>query len=102
MTRKTTKPVKAAKAANADPQNLDPDLGMPISEIEKAAWGSHSLRRCADRRAREYCIKRNLPLEKVYKHFGWKEAEHSRDMQLHYDEDTLAQRWDEAQITWDW
>ena len=94
--------VKSALAANIDPSDPDPDLGMPVSEIRMAAWGSHSLRRNADRRARDFCLQRNLPLEKVDKLFGWREAEHERDMQLHYDEDTLARRWDEAQVTWDW
>ena len=37
----------------------------------------------------------------VDKVFGWKEAEHSRDMQLHYDEKTLQRRFREAQVTWD-
>ena len=93
--------IKSALAANADPLDLDPDLNMTVEEIEKAPWGTHSFRRNADRRARAYCIKHGISLDRVDKMYGWKEAEHARDMQLHYDEDTLSKRWEEAQVTFD-
>ena len=93
--------VKSALAANLDPADPDPDLGMSTDEIESAKWGTHSFRRSADRRARAWCIRNGISLDRVDKAFGWKEAEHSRDMQLHYDEDTLERRWEEAQVTYD-
>ena len=93
--------VKSALAANLDPADPDPDLGMSTDEIESAKWGTHSFRRSADRRARAWCIRHGISLDRVDKAFGWKEAEHSRDMQLHYDEDTLERRWEEAQVTYD-
>ena len=93
--------VKAALAANVDPADPDPDLRMDVTEIESAKWGTHSFRRSADRRARAWCIKNGISLDLVDKALGWKEAEHSRDMQLHYDEDTLWRRWEEAQVTYD-
>ena len=74
---------------------------MEVSEIETAKSGTHSFRRGADRRARAWCIKNGISLDSVDKTLGWKEAEHSRDMQLHYDEDTLSRRWEEAQVTFD-
>ena len=74
---------------------------MSTDEIESAKWGTHSFRRSADRRARAWCIRHGISLNRVDKAFGWKEAEHSRDMQLHYDEDTLERRWEEAQVTYD-
>ena len=40
-------------------------------------------------------------MERVDATFGWKEAEHSREMHLHYDESTLQRRFEEAQMTWD-
>ena len=45
--------------------------------------------------------RRSIPMERVDAAFGWKEAEHSREMHLHYDESTLMRRWEEAQMTWD-
>ena len=93
--------IKAARAANFDPANPDPDLGVPVEKIATASWGSHSFRRGADKRAREFCIRMGIDLKVVDKVFGWKEAEHSRDMQLHYDEATLQRRFREAQVTWD-
>ena len=93
--------IKAARAANSDPSNPDPELGVPIEKIEEASWGSHSFRRGADKRARDFCLRNKIDLKVVDKVFGWKEAEHSRDMQLHYDEETLQRRFREAQVTWD-
>ena len=46
--------------------------------------------------SREVGVDKDDPSE-----YGWKEAEHARDMQLHYDEDTLSKRWEEAQVTFD-
>ena len=92
--------VAAAQATNQDPDDPDPELGVEVSEIEKASWGSHSFRRGADKRARDYCMEKGLSLDLVDKVFGWKEAEHKRDMQLHYDEDSLSRRFAEAQVTW--
>ena len=69
--------VKAALAANVDPADPDPDLGMDVAEIESAKWGTHSFRRSADRRARAWCIKNGISLDLVDKALGWKEAEHT-------------------------
>ena len=93
--------IKSAEAATADPTDPDVDLNMTAEEIAGASWGSHSFRRNADRRARLYCERRGIPIERVDASFGWKEAEHSREMHLHYDESTLSRRWEEAQMTWD-
>ena len=91
----------AALAASADPLDPDVDLNMTTEEIEGARWGSHSFRRNADRRARLYCERRQISMDRVDAAFGWKAAEHSREMHLHYDESTLSRRWEEAQMTWD-
>ena len=41
--------VEAARAANMDINDPDPDLNIAVKDIEKAKWGTHSLRRFADK-----------------------------------------------------
>ena len=40
-------------------------------------------------------------LDLVDKVLGWREAEHARDMQLHYEESSVQKRFLEALVTWD-
>ena len=93
--------VKAAHLSNPSPSDRDPDLNMQISEIDGAPWGSHSFRRLADRRVRDYCVRKGISLTLVDKMLGWKEAEMRRNMQEHYDEDTLLRRWEQVQATYE-
>jgi hypothetical protein len=74
---------------------------MTEAEIAVAQWGSHSFRRGADARARAYCLTHGISLDLVDKVLGWKEAEHARDMQLHYEESRVRARFQEALVTWD-
>ena len=74
---------------------------MTEAEIAVALWGSHSFRRGADKRARAYCIEHGISLDLVDKVLGWREAEHARDMQLHYEESSVQKRFLEALVTWD-
>ena len=79
----------------------DVELDMTAAEIAVALWGSHSFRRGADARARAYCLAHGISLDLVDKVLGWKEAEHARDMQLHYEESRVRARFQEALVTWD-
>ena len=79
----------------------DTELEMTAAEIAVAVWGSHSFRRGADARARAYCLAHGISLDLVDTVLGWKEAEHARDMQLHYEEPRVRARFQEALVTWD-
>ena len=91
--------VKAALAANIDPKDPDPDMNIPIAAIMGAKWGTHSLRRLADKRVKKMCAKLGLPTSVVDSMLGWKEAERLHDMQDHYDEKNLRQRMERARVT---
>ena len=91
--------VEAARAANMDINDPDPDLNIAISDIEKAKWGTHSLRRFADKRVKLRCEELGLPSTVVDAMMGWKEAERAHDMQDHYDEKNLMQRLERSRIT---
>ena len=64
-----------------------------------AKWGSHSLRRKADKDMRMYCAKHGLKKEEIDLEMGWNQAEMNKDMQFRYDEEDLVQRMNRAQIT---
>ena len=92
--------VEAARAANMDINDPDPDLNIAVKDIEKAKWGTHSLRRFADnKRVKRRCEELGLPSSVVDAMMGWKEAERAHDMQDHYDEKNLMQRLERSRIT---
>ena len=91
--------VKAALAANIDPKDPDPDMNIPVKAIMGAKWGTHSLRRLADKRVKKRCAELGLPTSVVDSMLGWKEAERLHDMQDHYDEKNLRQRLERARVT---
>ena len=91
--------IAAALEANRAESDPDPDANIPLAELKKAKWTSHSNRRLADKRARKYCLSMGIPLSRVDSMLGWKQAEHRLDMQEHYDEDNLLARMEEARIT---
>ena len=90
-----------AKAGQVAREFGDPELEMTVAEITTGLWGSHSFRRGADKRARAYCSEHGISLDLVDKVLGWREAEHARDMQLHYEESSVRKRFLEALVTWD-
>ena len=91
----------AAKAGQVAREFGDPELEMTEAEIAVALWGSHSFCRGADKQARAYCLEHGISLDLVDKVLGWREAEHARDMQLHYEESSVRKRFLEALVTWD-
>ena len=91
--------VEAARSANMEINDPDPDMNIPVGEIEKAKWGTHSLRRLADKRIKLRCEELGLPASVVDAMMGWKEAERAHDMQDHYDEKNLMQRLERSRIT---
>ena len=91
--------VEAARGANMDANDPDPDMNIQVGEIEKAKWGTHSLRRLADKRIKMKCEEMGLPASVVDAMMGWKEAERAHDMQDHYDEKNLMQRLERSRIT---
>jgi hypothetical protein len=97
---------EAAREANKDPSNPDPEVDEWIKESledpTKAKWGTHSLRRKSDKGVREYLRKRGIlreSKEAVNMQFGWDQANMERDMQCRYDEADLEQRLDSADMT---
>ena len=91
--------VLAALAANIDPAHPDPDLSIPVKEIEAAKWGTHSMRRFSDRRVKVWCKHHGLDKTIVDAMHGWKEAERRLDMQTHYDELNLRIRLERSRVT---
>jgi hypothetical protein len=91
--------VQAALAANIDPDHPDPDLSIPVKEIEAAKWGTHSMRRFSDRRVKLWCKHHGLDKTIVDAMHGWKEAERRLDMQTHYDELNLRIRLERSRVT---
>ena len=91
--------IAAARAANMDRFDLDPDLNMAVKDIETGKWGTHSLRRLCDKRVKKTCKELGLPLSTVDAMLGWKESERRHDMQDHYDEQNLRERLERARIS---
>jgi hypothetical protein len=91
--------IAAARAANMDRFDLDPDLNMAVKDIETGKWGTHSLRRLCDKRVKKTCKELGLPMSTVDAMLGWKESERRHDMQDHYDEQNLRERLERARIS---
>ena len=91
--------IEAARSANGDVNDPDPDMNIQVCDIDKAKWGTHSLRRLADKRVKLKCEELNLPPSVVDAMLGWKEAARAHDMQDHYDEKSLLQRMERSGIT---
>ena len=93
---------EAAKLANADMDDLDPDLDTVVDAegkwLSKLKLTTHSFRRFADSSARKYLETHELPRgeEKLDAQFGWNEAIAKKVMQTHYDAQTMRSRADRA------
>ena len=62
----------------------EPDLEMDLAGREEPKWGHHSLRRGADRFARDSMAETGATKDDIDDLFGWKQRERALDMQLHY------------------
>ena len=83
--------VEAMKAAYALSSEMDePDVEFDLQGLEKAKFGNHSLRRHADKEAREALPKHiaegnsTVTKQVVDYFFGWLLKDMRKDMQLHY------------------
>ena len=93
----------AAELANEDPKDPDPELDMPLEQLKSAVWGSHSCRRMSDKMARDWADKvgADRAKERIDSQKGWNQAEMEKDMQYHYDANTLRRRVRDAEMTFD-
>lgn len=62
----------------------EPDVELDLAGREEPKWGHHSLRRAADRIARDTMAETGVDKGDIDDMFGWKQKERSKDMQLHY------------------
>ena len=91
--------VKALREAYEFSKGLEePDLELELAD-EEPQFANHSLRRFADRIARESMITSGATDMDIDILFGWNEAQRKKDMQLHYAGLDRAQRVQRARVT---
>ena len=83
--------IAAMKEAYALSLKMDtPDMEFDLQGLKEAKFGNHSLRRHADKKARESLLKHvaagisSVTKEVIDYFFGWLLKERRKDMQLHY------------------
>ena len=96
--RATKEALTAAwRAANADPNDPDPELDLAGRTEPK--WTSHSLRRLADTVARRFREETGTTEDEIDMYFGWHERVLLRAMQVHYATLAIRERMAQARIT---
>ena len=68
----------------------DPELDL--QGLKAPLWGHHSLRRLADTVARETMAETGVSETDIDLVFGWREAMHSHEMQVHYQSRFVRER----------
>ena len=86
------------KAYEISNEMEEPDLELELSG-EEPQFANHSLRRFADRVARETAPRSGASDMDIDILFGWNEAQRKKDMQLHYQGLDRAQRVQRARVT---
>ena len=90
---------QAAIWAASDPSDPDPDCNMTAKELKEANLASHACRRCSDTEAQRYSQKHGIDTRRIDMRMGWKEAELSRDMLVHYENSHIKLRWEAAMLS---
>ena len=62
----------------------EPDLELDLAGLEEPKWGHHSLRRTADKIARDTMAMTGADKGDIDDMFGWKQKERKKDQQLAY------------------
>ena len=77
--------MKAVRSAYEVSSQMDePDPELDLDGLEEPKWGHHSMRRAADKKARDSAEEVGLEKGEIDDLFGWKQRERRKDMQLHY------------------
>ena len=90
---------EAARLANANRSDPDPEAERLFEDIENAKWGNHSFRRMVDKHVRQYAAKHGVSLETIDLKLGWNQKNMDRDMKMRYDSEDINRRFASAEIT---
>ena len=93
---------KLLDAACKEANRYSPDPELDLQGLKAPLWGSHSLRRGADRIARAHMEETDTSEADIDLLFGWREKFYSELMQVHYAGLARADRMKKAKITSMW
>ena len=89
---------EACQVSNKD----TPDPELDLQGLKKPKWGSHSLRRGADKIARAHMSETGASEADIDLLFGWREKFYSEQMQIHYAGLARSDRLKKARVTSMW